>query len=1575
MDPATLALDAARRELLDLGLRNPLLNYRPLAARGLTIVDERPFPIYQHLVATSRAFTFLPASANGDPKTGQPPETNAVRHHDDHLQTPYADAELQKRLLITHDAAREYIEERGVNVLYLALGRLRWRERPAAPDRHAPLLLVPVELLRDDAGSRFRLQHTGADVGDNAALRAKLTLDFALELPPLPAEEALDLPAYFAAIRHAVQQMDDWAVDDTAVTLGFFSFSKLLMVDDLAPANWPAAQSPAAHPLLHALLARHDLPQPAPPLAADAPIDDLLPLAQSWRVVEADSTQALAILDVNAGLNLVIQGPPGTGKSQTITNLIAEALGNGRTVLFVAEKMAALDVVKRRLDEVGLGDAALALHSPKTTKSAFVAELGRTLRLGQPKDDGRFAPLSQFQTIRSHLNAYSAALNEPIGDSGLSLHEAYGRYLTLQARLADQSPPPLAIPGLADWSAAQFAARAIEVEAFQRILAEIGVPMQHPFWGSQRQHSPDDLPAQVRGLARQARESLRQIEAEAARLAAMLNTAVPPTFAALNNLQLSVQRLQFVPQLHGIQANHPAWATDGAALLAALEAGERIQQAHAAYDDWLIPDAWEQAALPIRQGLMAGRNPLARLLSPAYRRALTQLAGLCRAAPPKAWAEQIALVDAILDVQRLQPTLAVMAAPLAAIFGLHWRGPDSRWPDLVTAGGWLAAVHEGVRQGVYPASLPGLAAGAVDKAALQTAVLTLTIARTDYETAVATLFDHLQLATAVAFGPEQPFLGRPLAAQQNWLHSAQAAAETLPAFVAANREMAQLTAVGLQPLVEVAQTWPAAAVHLGDWLTLARCAALIHKANAQHAALSGYNGQPPDATIAQFCDLDNQFLAANRARLAAAHWQQLPRYKAGGQMGLLHAEIEKKRHHRPIRQLMQQAGRAIQRIKPVFMMSPLSIAAYLPPGSVQFDLVIFDEASQVRPVDAFGAIVRGRQVVVVGDSRQLPPTTFFERLAGNDGDTAVGGIAVGGAAVADDETDAPPDLAPNHESILDLFCAQNAPQQMLRWHYRSRHESLIALSNHLFYDRQLVIFPSPDGGRREVGLRYHYLPHTVYERGKSRANPLEAEAVARAVLQHAAAQPHLTLGVVAFSRSQQQAIRQAVEALRRQNPATEPFFRAHPTEPFFVKNLENVQGDERDVILISIGYGRAADGHLTLNFGPLNQTGGERRLNVLTTRARARCELFTNLTPEDIEQRYPDAAGVVALQRFLRYAATGELADLPPDTAVPPSSFAQLLAADLRAQGRTVVERVGSGPAGIDVAVVGEGENGRYTLGVVTDGPSYHQARSAHDRDRIQAAVLARLGWRIHRVWSQPWWLDANGERQRLLTAVADPPAPLPAMSVPLYERYDPADIVAAPRPIPAYQTAVLTINLKGRSFAAYQAEKKPPFRQNLLDWLAEVVAQEGPVHRTEAMRRLSYAAGYQMLTMPEAVERWLLKEGVKNGRIARRGDFLWPVGRDEAAVRDRSNLPPVSRKFEYICPEEIEAAVCLAAADAIGMALEEIPHFVGQLFGFRQIGEGSKTAVFAAIERLVADGRLQTTGADLYLATTSRVQ
>jgi very-short-patch-repair endonuclease len=494
--------------------------------------------------------------------------------------------------------------------------------------------------------------------------------------------------------------------------------------------------------------------------------------------------------------------------------------------------------------------------------------------------------------------------------------------------------------------------------------------------------------------------------------------------------------------------------------------------------------------------------------------------------------------------------------------------------------------------------------------------------------------------------------------------------------------------------------------------------------------LRGFERSGHEETIEKFKKLDVLNLVYNRARVALTHFESLPKPEGGGQMSVLRTEFNRKARHMPIRKLMQEAGLAIQAIKPVFMMSPMSIASFLPPGDIEFDLVIFDEASQVRPVEALGAVLRGKQLVVVGDTKQLPPTSFFDKL--------------------NTETEDEDNVTADMQSILGMADSQGAPQRMLRWHYRSRHESLISLSNQEFYENKLVIFPSP-GSKTQMGLAFHHLPDAVYDRGKTRSNPIEAETVAEAVIQHALRNPKQSLGVVAFSTSQMQAIQNALEMKRRKNPESEHFFRSHAEEPFFVKNLENVQGDERDVIFISIGYGRIEDGKVPMSFGPLNNEGGERRLNVLITRAKYRCEVFANITSDDIVTTASTKFGIRALKSFLYFAQHGKFAvdqDLPILTERP---FEQMVADRLAAAGYTVRNKAGSEGFYIDLAVVDPEHPGRYLLGIDCDGESYGQSKSARDRDRLRKQVLQGIGWKMYQVWSTEWYRNPEREFQRLL--------------------------------------------------------------------------------------------------------------------------------------------------------------------------------------------------------------------------------
>ena len=440
----------------------------------------------------------------------------------------------------------------------------------------------------------------------------------------------------------------------------------------------------------------------------------------------------------------------------------------------------------------------------------------------------------------------------------------------------------------------------------------------------------------------------------------------------------------------------------------------------------------------------------------------------------------------------------------------------------------------------------------------------------------------------------------------------------------------------------------------------------------------------------------------------------------------------------------------MQQIKPVFMMSPISVAQFLAPGMAAFDLLIIDEASQVRPEEALGAIGRASQIVVVGDQKQLPPTSFFTRLLDDEADEDEDDDDEESAAV---KARAAAEIV-RAESILTLCEAKGLGSRMLRWHYRSKHQSLIAVSNRMFYDSRLIIAPSPDADHPKLGLSFTRV-NGIYDRGGKRDNRLEAEAIVSRVAEHARQAPEKTLAVVTFSSAQRDLVSDLLDRERRATPELDEFMDEDKKEPVVVRNIENVQGDERDTILISVGYGPVTQGgRPARTFGPVNSDGGERRLNVLFTRARERCEVFASFDPAEMSVDGSARDGPGILKRFLDYAKDRQL-DAPEALGLEADSpFEEDVAAEISRGGFLADLQVGSVGFRIDIGVKHPDLPGRYLLAVECDGATYHSAPWARERDRMRQELLEGLGWRFHRIWSTDWFHRRVPEIARLRAAM-----------------------------------------------------------------------------------------------------------------------------------------------------------------------------------------------------------------------------
>ncbi|EGF93165.1 DNA/RNA helicase [Asticcacaulis biprosthecium C19] len=1548
-----------RQALLDLSTRNRLLNVplRLTQSRTVEIVDEKSAEVFR-ILTDSRAMTFLPGTQLGveDQENLTPEESlgdslaqpadesveKATRHTDTKLQTRLTSEALQKRLFDVWYDAQTLEQEQGVNILYLALGLLRWYDADDSDIvRHAPLVLLPVQLERGSAAEKFKLRDRDEPPSPNLTLQAKMKSEFGLTIEDFPDEDELDLAAYFAKIADTVAGQKRWEVLPDAMVLGFFSFAKFLMYRDLDPDTWPQEAPLSGHPLIAALL-RDGFPESYPIVPDDAAIDDVIPPQRRHHVVDADSSQTVAIAEAAAGRTLVVKGPPGTGKSQTITNIIAAAVARGKKVLFVAEKMAALDVVHRRLKQVGLGPLTLELHSNKISKRAVLEELKRTREasLLPPRRD----PLveDKLAAATDDLNGFAARLHTPLQPSGLSPQQILGRLIVQSVVTA------LPLKDAETWTPDDVAKRRSLAEDITARLAATGPLSDHAWRGA----GADPLdPAQTEQIARdiiRAQTALGQAIQEA-KVAIRLFGAPPP--GTVNELERLLAFLQLTPPPR--EADRTAFTDDAwrnpKALNQLIETGKSLvdlrHRSKAVFNDiGLTADYTTLRAEVVIKG-----NGLFRFLDGGYKAQIALLRSYLKDPLPEGVEPRLKLIDLAIARQKAEAAFAA-AEPLGRAWGRTWQGADSDWERLDNILRWRIS-HTTLPETVWPklAALSDADLAEADRAR-QAHYAATTEHRAALDAAAQTLKLDLEALDPTVVGRENQYT--------RWLSDP----ESLNRYIAVAWRGRQLAALGAPSLVanlyeNRLHDNSLAAADLVRAFDRAYAIVLRDLLFRDWPDLRAFDGDDYERRVAQFRQLDHAHIEAAKEEIAHAHADARPRSTIGGTagvgpLGVLNAELAKKRSHLPIRVLLERAGPVIQQLKPVFMMSPLSVAQFLKPGAFEFDILVMDEASQIEPVDALGAVARVKQLVVVGDERQLPPTAFFKKLTGED------------EAEDDDSVTL---QAKDAESILDLCLAKGAPHRMLSWHYRSKHQSLIAVSNREFYENRLYIVPSPYDAAAGMGLKYHRLD-TVYERGTSRTNPLEARRVAEAAIAHARDNPHQSLGVATFSVSQRQAILRELETLRRAHPETEDFFAGTGAEPFFVKNLENIQGDERDVIFISVGYGKTAEGNLPHAFGPLSAEGGERRLNVLISRAKLRCEVFCNFSGGDIDLERTPARGVAALKLFLTFAETGRFDTGDIAASGHDNVFEEEVARRLTQAGYSVRNQIGASGFRVDLAVADPDKPGRFVLGIECDGAQYHASRSARDRDRLRQQVLEAHGWIIHRIWSADWYLRPNEELKKLEAAISAAKSSWAARDAEGFQPPEPpalvpADLAPAVSPVaPVVDNRVAYQEAQFKVSRATEPTDLPA--THLAETVVRIVETEGPVHEDEVIARLRDLWALPKLTprlrnVGAAALRLLLADG-----RAVEADGFYDLPNREVVVRDRSQVTSTGlRKPDMLPPAEIHAALIRTVSDNFGAGRGQLAVAVARLLGFATTNAALKARIDDSLERLLTNGVLEEKG------------
>ncbi len=1543
-------LEDARKRLVQTGGRNRLIHVNRSAKRGnvLNIVNERSDDVFALLRSGGRKMRFAATGEedDGDADDGvvlelPEEEFDPARFTDSMLETRLTADALQKRLLHLARDAKTAEDEQGVNILFLALGFLRWYEHASSgAPRESPLILLPVELVRNSRTSTFDIRCRDDDIVANLPLQERMKQDFGLSIPDIGDADDWTPSGYFSAVADAVSGKQRWDIDRDGMQLGFFSFAKLVMMRDLELARW-GDDSPLTGELVGGLLQNGFAPEP-PLFGEDANLDDALPPEGMFHVVDADPSQTKVIGEARSGRNLVVQGPPGTGKSQTITNILAAAAHDGKKVLFMAEKMAALEVVHKRMRKAGLADLCLELHSRSANKKRFFQVLGETLSRGT-NSAAPALDIRGLKDARDELNRITLALHSDLPDRGYSPYAAIAVLVKLAGD--DAAPPRI---GLA--AAEESITPAKEQVLFERLRKYLAIIREHgdagdnPFHGADRLDLDPTDRRRLRDETERADGLLTEWTGYLSSWESLLGMEPTPTLADAGRLKRLLEHLK----------TPPVGAAEHLRTLYANAAGARFSEALALADDWAgsrerlsgrVRDAvWRQELDHLRPALAGGADSWLSRLFGGYRPACRELAGWLSAPLPKSPRDRLRLLDDIMDGQGKKREFDEESDFLKDRLGDLWRGERTPFDRLLKTAAWLGHMDGAP----LACPLDKLIAAVAGDALASFDAADFDSRRAELARALAAVRDRLGLAA-----PDGGHLdAAPLADLSRRLRGMLENPDMYDVWTRYRFARERLLEF---PMLELLELTDAGTINLDDAETELRYA--LYEARWKHALrvrpeLEAIRHRDRHELVKDFMEREKRHISSVGKLIRETHLSRIPKGSAG-EMGLIRGEIAKKVRHRPIRWTMEHAGGMVQRIKPVFLMSPVSVAQFLPPGKVEFDLLVIDEASQIRPEDALGSIARAKQIVVVGDQHQLPPTMFFEKLTANvEDDDEDGGEATGARAT-------------EMESLLTLCEARSVGQRMLEWHYRSRDPSLITVSNEEFYENRLILPPCPTQDDDAYGLKLRRVPG-IYGAGRRADNRIEAERVAERLSEIARRLPDRSVGIVTFSMAQADMMTDVLEMARRKDPLLDALLAEDKPENVFVKNIENVQGDERDIILISVGYGpREPGGRLArMTFGPVNNDGGERRLNVLFTRSRLACEVFASFDPADIDLRRARGDGPRVLKKFLQYAESGELEREYVSQGGADSPFEEDVAAAVRRLGYEATHQVGAAGFRIDIGVKDPDDPVRYMLAVECDGASYHRSLSARQRDRQRQEVLEGFGWRFHRIWSTDWFYRREQEIKRLRDALEQArdrkaSAAIKGANADAGNAVEAADVSfddTAPVPlddsvgieVPKYQSADIRL-----SSTLHEPHELPV--SQAAEVVCAVVQVEGPVHADVVTRR--YAAAHGKSRAGSRIRRRVdegLARAKKRGRLLNRGDF-WGTAEQFAniPVRDRDEALAPADEARCIPPDEIIACARLIEKECGNVGNEELIRVIARTLGFGRVGADLESIVRKALDRL----------------------
>ena len=1623
--------------LLDLGNKNPLLNLKKDGKNVLQITTPNINELWKEVVINEDKLVYDPdIDKNRYAKT---------------FCSSISQNETLSILGLLRKKAKTISEEQDVNVLFLSFGILEWEDTVQKKQMSSPLLLVPVSILQDSIKSPVSIKIIEDEVLVNPTLAYRLKHDFKAILPELVDEN------YEKTIEQIKEfaKNNGWNVKEEAY-LRIFSFLKINMYKDLER-NKDVLFN---HPIIKAFGGESDNVNF---FAQSISVENLQNFShdnqnaeENFQVVDADSSQQDAILFASKGISFVLQGPPGTGKSQTITNIIAAKLAEGKKVLFVSEKKTALEVVYKRLKDVGLSDFCLSLHNTNAGKKETLNQLETSLSLSRKKismSDSMKMDQNQYEIQRKKLNDYASQLNQKIPPLNKSLFFAYGM-IAKNEKIEDLS---FEIPNVKNTDLKKYRNYVTNILEFSKTIEVMDSKINLNPWKNsiisnvsnsfltEIQEKQSKYFPQIYETIKLLDEiknhfdmdffsSLEEIEnlgkfLDIAKFSPLIsnngNIKTESTLKSkelfetksklateyselFNNSNSNIQSLLFINDFskldeisdkikkiqEEIDSNsaYRVFSKDSSRIQFVEKNLEMTQNYLALkkeilqdYDESIFSIKITPKLKPMELRFKNVYKGATKILNSNYREDVKLVNQFVLDKNKKLTDEEILdLIQKLLKCNECFREVESQESNMKYIFGSEYKKFDSNIPLLKEIINNISVLKQGLtilsklksileECGTINFENTNIFANVnpqENQNWQELEDLTKNISgfkgKTEYYFTEKLFKDLDFVKSVIDYSEKISVLIEKIKPFVNWFSLMFEKTEKIKDLELKDLSLRMSNCfenikqlenwidynISRQKLVDM---------DLGDFvlkieehsITQENILPVFEKrffrlwidlVIKDFPEVENFRINKQETLIEDFCNLDKKLFLSNKGRIKANLINSLPSLDSftTGEVNILKKEFGKQRKFMPTRQLFSQIPNLLTTLKPCLMMSPLTVSQFLESDYYNFDTVIFDEASQVKTENALGAILRGKQLIIAGDRHQLPPTNFFE------------------VQNQDEDFDIDKDEISAGNSILDE--AIFLPSRELLWHYRSRHENLIAFSNSNIYKNHLVTFPAPLGKIENWGVEYIFVENGFYN-GKNtpKGNPVEAEKIAEMVFSHIKEFPNRSLGVITFGIVQEEAIEDAINKKRKENPEYECFFAEDKQDAFFVKSLENVQGDERDTIIFGIGYGKDLNGKMSMRFGPLSMVGGERRLNVAITRAKYNVKLVGSILPTDIDTSRISQDGPKLLKKYIEFAMNGQ-ENVPENQETDDyfevsSPFIDTVYNFLLENGYKVEKNVGFSDCKIDLAVKHPDLENVYVLGIECDGESYCSNRTSRDRDRLRTDILKLMGWKLHRIWSPSWSKDCVFEQQKLIKAIEN--GILNYKNGEIVEEIENRKSSEILEENHKKEKILLQFqdedDIEDESFineqdktkeeiAAFAFEEyktyKTKFRVSetaifdLIPHFEKIVEIEQPVHLDIVAARLAPIIGKEKVTVgvKNLAEKLAL---IAKNKITNENSFLYYYTLEDVSVRIAGE-----RTLFQISDKEILKAMQIFENNSIGIKKDELIRVTSKTFGFNKITE-----------------------------------